>query len=85
MKLSILEWKVGSRLIGGFSLAFILAILIFAISAISLSSLKNTSNKIIDEYFPSTIVANTLIDGVNLNYISVIELALTNDKEKNHG
>lgn len=77
--MNILNWKLGTRLGGGFCLLLALLVMVSAFSLSSLSNLRNTAAAIVDEYYPTTVIANSLIDGVNKNYTLTFKAVVTTD------
>lgn len=80
--MNILNWKLGTRLGGGFVLLLTLLVLVSFFSITSLSNLRNTSESIVEEYYPATVIANSLIDGVNKNYTLTFKAIVTTDNNE---
>jgi methyl-accepting chemotaxis protein/methyl-accepting chemotaxis protein-2 (aspartate sensor receptor) len=67
--MNILNWRLGTRLGAGFALLLLLLVLVSIVATVALSDLRRTSDLIIEKYYPTTVLANNLIDGANKNYL----------------
>ncbi|OAT35112.1 methyl-accepting chemotaxis protein [Enterobacter soli] len=81
--MNVFNWKIGTRLGGGFCLLLALLIMVSILSLTSLLSLRNDATAIVEKYYPTTVIANHLIDGVNKNYTLTYQaVAATDDNER---
>ena len=67
--MNIMNHRLGTRMGAGFALLLLLLVLISVIAVAALSDLRKTSNLIVEKYYPTTVLANNLIDGANKDYI----------------
>ncbi|ECD2400807.1 HAMP domain-containing protein [Salmonella enterica subsp. enterica serovar Newport] len=82
--MNILNWRLRTRMGTGFALLLLLLLLVSIISAVALAELRRTSNLIIDEYYPTTVLANNIIDGANKNYLLTFRAVVAhNERERN--
>lgn len=79
--MNILNWRLGVRLGAGFSLLLVLLLLVSIISILSLSDLCNTSNLLTEKYYPTTVMANTTIDGANKSYLLAFSAVVSRNEE----
>lgn len=83
--MNILNWRLGTRLGAGFALLLLLLVLVSIIATVALSDLRRTSDLIIDKYYPTTVLANNLIDGANKDYLLSFRAVVArneNDRKK---
>ena len=72
--------KIGTRLGLGFGLVLILAVVVVAIGVQRLSELDRSIGRLIGDLYPKTVLANNIIDNINLMARTVRNVALLSDK-----
>ena len=67
--MNIMNYRLGTRMGAGFALLLLLLVLVSIIAVAALSDLRKRSNLIVEKYYPTTVLANDLIDGANKDYL----------------
>ena len=71
--------KIGTRMGLGFALVLIILLATLAVSALRMGKLNSEINGVVAEEFPKTVVANSIIAGVNAQAIAMRNVLVFND------
>jgi len=74
------KFKIGTRLISGFSVALAGLIIIAIVGIMGLSSVSHNVDILVQDRFPKTIWANDIIDQLNVNARVLRNIVLSNDE-----
>jgi methyl-accepting chemotaxis protein len=58
--------KIGSRLIGGFGILLVLLAVISGLALFNMSQMNTATDQVTQRYYPQTVLANTVIDNLNV-------------------
>lgn len=73
--------KIGTRLVIGFASLLVLLALISFFSLINMASMNEETEKVTVRYYPQTVMANTILDNVNLAARTIRNIILLDDPE----
>jgi methyl-accepting chemotaxis protein len=73
--------KIGTRLTIGFSTLLVLLALISVLSLINMSVMNHNTEQVTVRYFPQTVMANTIIDNLNISARAVRNIIISSDME----
>lgn len=83
--MNIMSLKLGTRMAAGFAMLLMLLILTSVVSTIALSDLRRTSDLIIEKYYPTTVLANKLINGANKDYLLSFRTFVAHNESERKG
>lgn len=74
--------KIGARLIGGFSFLLILLAVVSGLALVNMSQMNEEAEQMTQRYYPQTVLANTVIDNLNIAARVLRNLVLLSEPEE---
>src|SRR5690606_13053593 len=71
--------KIGTRLAIGFATLLILLALISTLSLVNMSVMNSNTEQVTVRYFPQTVMANTIIDSLNISARAIRNIVMSSD------